>query len=260
MKKIYFLPLLLSVFMLSSLDSKGQLAASDPEDNLIKVNVTAIPLGNFSFQYERRIGEKSTAALGFRFMPEGDLPLKSVFQGLLDEDDELRDRMDHFKTGNFAITPEYRYYTGGEAFRGFYLAPFVRYAQHSASLPYDYEYEYPVDETTTETRQRTIDLDGQIKTFTGGLMIGAQWKLSKLVYLDWWILGPQYGVANGKIDGVQQGGMAPHEQEGLREQLADLEDIPLLDVESTVTAEGAKVDFSGPWAGVRAGLSIGFRF
>src|SRR5690606_27579315 len=139
--------------------------------NLLKVNVTALPLRNFSFQYERPISQKTSVALGLRLMPNGGAPLESVIEGFFDEGDDVRDQIGNLKLSNFAITPEFRYYTGGEALRGFYLAPFLRYATYSASLPYEYEYEHPIDGPI----ENTIELDGRIGTFTGGLMIGAQW-------------------------------------------------------------------------------------
>src|SRR5690606_3365476 len=104
----------------------------------------------------------------------------------------------------------------------------------------------------------TIGLDGKITGLTGGLMIGAQWKLSKLVYLDWWILGVHYGTSDGEINGRKS--LSPMEQDAIRDELENLEDLPLVDVTTTVDGQGAKAKFSGPWGGLRAGLSIGFRF
>lgn len=254
MKKLYLFTLSFLSLMIYSADVQAQATLEDSTRNLVKVNVTALPLRNFSFQYERPVSQKTSVALGIRFMPNGGAPLQSVIEGFFDEDDNVGDQVGNLKLSNFAITPEFRYYTGGEALRGFYVAPFLRYATYSASLPYEYEYEHPIDGTV----ENMIDLDGRIGTFTGGIMIGAQWKLSKLVYLDWWILGPQYGTASGKIDGRQN--LSPEEQAALRDELAELEDLPLVDVTSEVNSEGAKIDFSGPWAGIRAGLAIGFRF
>ncbi len=220
--------------------------------NLLKINLTAIPLNNYSLMYERKIGRKTSLAVGYRFMKEGGLPLKSNFKTLID-DEELFDRLDQFQTGNTAITPEIRFYMGKGVFRGFYLAPFARFSKYTAKLPFDFEYD-----DANGKKEATIPLEGDLKTITGGLQIGAQWKLSKLIYLDWWILGPQYGTSEGSIKGAMP--LSDEMQDALREQLTDLEDIPLVKVKSEVTDKGAKVDFSGPWAGVRAGIALGIRF
>lgn len=225
---------------------------SNSELNLIKINAAALPIGNFSFQYERAVAKKISVALGFRLMPEGNLPLKSSIKKLID-DDEAWTHFENLKTGNFAITPEVRFYMGQHVFKGFYIAPFARIASYTAKMPYEFEYEHPIDGTIEDS----IPLDGKISTFTGGVMFGAQWKLSKLVYLDWWILGPHYGTSSGDIKGTKS--LSSEEQIGLRYALGDLDDLPFVD-KYEVNSTGAKVDIKGPWGGVRAGLALGFRF
>ena len=102
-----------------------------------------------------------------------------------------------------------------------------------------------------------MPLTGSMNTYTAGIMIGSQLQLSKKFYLDWWILGPNFVASKGQIDGTKN--LSSFEQEDLREQLADL-DIPLSDYTYDVTDSGSILDFDGGWAGVRAGLAIGFRF
>jgi len=157
-------------------------------------------------------------------------------------------QLDQFETSNTAITPEIRFYLGKRAMRGFYLAPFARYSTYQASLPF----EFNVNGTT-----QTMPLSGKLNTLTGGLLIGAQWKLGGRVYLDWWMLGPQYGSADGKLDGKRS--LSADEQRELRLELQDLQ-IPFAETTTTVDANGARLDIKGPWAGVRAGLNLGIRF
>ncbi|TKC58580.1 DUF3575 domain-containing protein [Pedobacter hiemivivus] len=234
-----------------------QEASSEVEGkNLVKWNFAAMALKNYSFQYERAIAKKISVGLGVRFAPKSGVPFKSQFEKLIDDEDTWNSIKD-FKTGNFAITPEVRFYMGQSVFRGFYVAPFARYAKYSVEGPFNYD--VTVNVSGTDVNQKgVIPLSGDIKTFTGGLLLGAQWKLSKLVYLDWWIIGASYGTSSGSISGKKT--LNSDEQKALKEQLEDLEDLPLVKVKSEVNSEGAKVDFDGPWANLRAGLSIGFRF
>ena len=102
-----------------------------------------------------------------------------------------------------------------------------------------------------------IPMSGKLTAITGGLMIGAQFKLSKSLSLDWWILGPNYGTSTGDLSGKKI--MDATEQQDLRDELADL-DIPLTKFTYNVNGTGATMNFKGPWAGLRAGISIGFRF
>jgi len=53
--------------------------------NLFKVNLTAIPLKNYSFIYERAIGKKIAVGLGFRLMPKGNIPLLSKLESTIND-------------------------------------------------------------------------------------------------------------------------------------------------------------------------------
>jgi hypothetical protein len=75
--------------------------------------------------------------------------------------------------------------------------------------------------------------------------------------LDWSILGPQYGSSKGFLEGSKT--LSAHEQQALREELEGLE-IPFADTEVTVSNSGVRADITGPWAGVRASIGLGFKF
>lgn len=223
-------------------------AASTPvSKNLLKVNLLSLPLNNFSFEYERVIARKITLGVGYRFMPESGVPLKTTVYDLID-DPETTNQLDQFKTSNSAITPQIRFYMGKQALHGFYLAPFARFSTYKASMPFEFE---------VNGTNETIPLSGKLSTVTGGVLIGAQWKLGGRVYLDWWMLGPQYGSSEGSLSG--QKSLTTEEQAELRKELGDL-DVPFADTKTTVDANGARMDITGPWAGVRAGLCLGIRF
>lgn len=254
MNKLFLsLFLFLSIGVVNAQNTDTDRSKSEPENNLVpgknllKINLLSLPLNNFSFEYERVIGRKTSAGLGLRFMPTSGIPLKSVISDLIN-DPETERQLDQFKTGNFAFTPEIRFYMGKEALRGFYLAPFARFSNYTVEGPLEFDVN-----TTTET----IPLTGKLNTVTGGLLIGAQWKLGGRVYLDWWMLGPQYGSASGNLTGKKS--LSTEEQQELRNELENLK-IPFVKTKTTVDANGARLDITGPWAGVRAGLCLGIRF
>lgn len=231
-------------------------AAENTGKNLFKVNVPAVLLNNYSFEYERAVGKKISAGLGFRFMPKSGIPFKGTVENLIDDDETWNDIKD-LRTSNFAFTPEVKFYFGQSVFRGFYIAPFAKIASYKADLP---NFKYDVDVTAggqSQTYTETIPLSGTLNTVTGGVLFGAQWKLSKLLYLDWWILGPQFGHANGDISGKKE--LNQYEQQALRDELNDL-DIPMVDTETHVDEHGGRLDMKGPWAGLRAGVNLGVRF
>lgn len=232
----------------------AQLSDSTQQNkNVIKINLLSLPFNNLHLQYERQIAKKTSVALGLRFMPKGNIPLKSTVLDLIDDPDATK-HLTNLKTGNFAITPEIRFYLGKAALKGFYIAPFARYSRYTASLPFD----FTVDDGMGNEYSEVIPLEGSLTTITGGLQLGSQFRLGKMVTLDWWILGPQYGGSKGNIAGRKN--LSPEEQQELREQLEDITDLPLVKVTTKVDGNGANVDIKGPWAGVRAGLALGIRF
>jgi len=247
-RKFLSLTLFVSIFSGQILFAQDTNSVNTNEKNIVKMNVAALALKTYSFQYERAVGEKISVAMGFRVMPKSTPPLKSKIEDLIDND-ETWSHIKDFKTGNFAITPEVRFFLGKSVFKGFYVAPFVSYAKYDFDIPFEYSY---------LTYSTTIPLSGSVNTFTGGIKIGAQWSLSKLVFLDWWIIGPNYGTSSGTISGAKE--MIPIEQDYVRNELKDLDDIPLIKTTSTVDDHGVKIKVDGPWAGVRAGLNVGFRF
>jgi len=219
-----------------------------PGKNIIKLNLPALALKNISVQYERAVARKITLATTVRFMPEGSIPLKNAVIDLADDVDFKR-QINNLSIGNVAVIPEVRFYLGKKgAFRGFYVAPFASIARYNAKLLFEYD-----DAGTT----KNIPLDGSVNTITGGIMFGAQWKLSKRLYLDWWILGPNYGSSKGDIIGRKS--LTPSEQQSVRDELAGFE-VPLTEFTYVVDANGATVNFNGPWAGVRSGICLGIRF
>ncbi len=226
--------------------SSGYVQDYDPPNEL-KINLLAISFKTISFEYEKQVSRKTTVSFGFRGMPKSSLPFKNSFKNAI-SDTSTGNQLDNFKTGNVALISSIRFYAGHRgAMHGFYIAPFLEYAHYTANLLYKY---YDGD-------YKTIPLSGSMNGFTGGIMLGAQWNLSGSIAIDWWILGPHYGISKGSISGKKS--LSSTEQDALKFELDNL-DIPLTKTTNTVDANGATVDFSGPWGGIRSGLCIGIRF
>jgi len=235
----------------SSLLSNGTTIKSNPvqKKNIIKVNLSALLLKNFSFQYERAIGQRISAAVNVRTMPLGTLPFLPTIEDIV-EDPGIP--VNQIRLGNFGVTPEVRFYVGKRgALRGFYLAPFASYNNYKTNLPIKYDND-----------TRTGIFKGNITTLTGGLLLGAQWNLSKTLSLDWWIAGPNYGGANGDLNLVSA--LSPSEQTSLRNAIEDIknDDGGGKIIETyTVNSNGANIKVNGPWGGLRGlGINLGIRF
>jgi hypothetical protein len=214
--------------------------------NVIKINLSALLMRNISVQYERKISPKMALALDIHLLPFGKLPYQSVVSDIVDVSNIDFTRAN---IGAFGIIPELRFYPGKKgALRGFYFGPFVSYSRYKTDLPINYS-------------SKTGIFNGDISTITGGLQIGIQSKLSKKIYLDIWIIGPNYGGSSGNL--VFKGNLDEVEQSALRFSIQDVKDnFPIKFIKSyKVDQNGGDINVKGPWAGLRgAGINLGFRF
>ena len=90
-------------------------------------------------------------------------------------------------------------------------------------------------------------------------MLGAQWALGRHMCLDWWILGPHFGVSSGDMTSLSSGPLSEVDQQAIADDLNGI-DIPMFSQTVNVTADKVSMIFDGPWGGIRAGLSIGVKF
>lgn len=227
--------------------------AQKTKSNLVKVNLAGLALGNYGLQYERVLNKRWSFALGYRFQPKSKLPLTGLISS--GNNAEADEAINSVRLSNYAITPEFRFYLGKKGYgRGFYFAPFYRLASFSATgVNVDYT------SSTPGGTPGSIDLQGTIKGNSVGLLMGSQWKLGKSVALDWFILGPHYGAGTGILSGKSSVALGTQEQASLSDVLASI-DVPFVDETYSVSSTGASINFKGPWAGIRAGLSLGIAF
>jgi hypothetical protein len=223
-------------------------AVAGEKKNILKLNLSALVFKNISMQYERKTGKRTSLSLNVHFIPFGKLPFNSLVEKIIDDPSV---KVEDFRLGNFGFTPEFRYYVGKKgALHGFYLGGFVSFNQYKSDFPVNY---------SNDTR--TGIFSGTLKSTTVGLQLGAQWKLGKSVYLDWWILGPNYGTASGDLSAITA--LSAEDQADLTNEIESLkQDLPLNVIKSyTVNANGATIVAKGPWAGLRGlGFNLGFRF
>lgn len=218
------------------------------KSNVIKINLPALLFKNISVQYERKVGKKMSAAVNVHTIPFGQLPFQSTFKNVGGSSDV---QYSQFKLGSFGVVPEFRFYVGKKgALRGFYIGPFISYNSYKIDLPINYS-----------NNTKTGIFEGKLNATTGGLQLGTQFKLGKNMVLDWWILGPNYGSANGTL--TFSGTLTSSEQVDLKTQLEELKnDAPLNTIKSyTVSGTGATIVAKGPWGGLRGGgFNLGIKF
>ena len=216
--------------------------------NIVKINLPALAFKNISVEYERQVGKKSSVSINVHTIPFGTLPFQSTFKNISNNSNVQYDK---FKFGSFGVVPEFRYYVGRKgALHGFYIGPFVSISNYKMNLPINYN------------NTKTGIFDGKLNAITVGLQLGKQFRLGNSLTLDWWILGPNYGSANGTLN-FTGASLTTSDQSDLTTQLEDLKNkAPLNAIKSySVSSTGASVVVKGPWGGLRGlGFSLGFRF
>lgn len=224
-----------------------------PKNNF-KISLTSLAFKNIQLQYERSVSKRIGIVLGYSFIPSGALPFQKTINDFASDNQDTQGIFENATLGYTAITPEVRFYLGKGYGKGFYIAPFYRNVKYDIS-----NINFTFDTSQVGATQENLAVGGKLTANSFGLQLGAQFNLGKHFILDWWIVGPHYGTSDGNFQGVTNRDLTVGEQEELRNQLEDIE-LPLSDVTSTVTARGATIKVSGPWGGIRSGLSFGYRF
>lgn len=259
MKKFYFTSLFLTCAALTLGFLKPVHAQEEYSSNVVKVNLTSMAFRNFQVQYERMVTPKISIALSGRLMPEGKIPLLKIAESYIDDPVSFR-HLNNMEISGKSIQPEVRFYLGkNEGPRGFYVAPYVTWSNYPVKykdfeITLEQEFQGQVYQET-----KKFDIKGDISGVSGGILLGSQWNLGKLVTLDWWIIGASYGSSNGNLNTEFGETLAPEWQSEVEQRLQEI-DIPKFDMDITVNDRGASSTLTGPWANLRMGLSLGIRF
>ena len=211
------------------------------ENNIFKLNIGSLLTKTISVEYERIVSSNTSFAVSFGLTNKSKIPFSSILGNSFDQADALT-------MSKFSIVPSYRYYLSKEAFRGFYVAPFLKVAGSSIAIDYNFDNGGSV---------KTIPISGSIIGINGGVLIGAQYALGNSFSVDFSIFGPHYGFSTGRLVGAIP--LNINEQNALQKDLDNL-DLPIIKTTNTVTNNGASIKIKGPWMGVQSNIGIGYKF
>ncbi|MBC7851052.1 MAG: DUF3575 domain-containing protein [Chitinophagaceae bacterium] len=231
--------------------------------NLVKMNVTALLLNNYSFSYERLLTRKISFTAGYRIMPKttiGEISLLNKVYEKIDEDyvDGSKEfvgvDLNQLEVKSSAITAEFRFYTGKKpGARGFYFSLYGKYADFKSNYNLDFE---------SSNGNVMIPMSADNKAFAGGFSFGVQWQIAKRVAIDLTILGAHYGTLKGDIVSTKDlSGLSPADKQDLQDQLDEMLDFgDRTYITSSVSNQGITGTMKGPFAGLKTGISIGIAF
>ena len=240
------------------IDSKERITISDnvdsPKKNNFKISLTSLIFGNYQLQYERSLTKRIGLVVGYSFIPKGAVPFRTQLNDLTADNADTQGIFENAELGYKAFTPEIRFYLGKGYGKGFYVAPFYRNVQYDIN-----NVNFTFSSDVAGVTEQNLAMGGKLSANSFGLQLGAQFNLGKHIILDWWIVGPHYGTSKGDFVGITDRNLTTFEQQELKKELDNIE-LPLSDIKSEVNARGAKINVSGPWGGVRSGISLGYRF
>ena len=226
-------------------------------NNIIKGNLTSFALKNYQLTYERSLNHFMSVSASYRYMPKGSLPLQAIAKKYIDNP---AINFDLFQMGNNALTFESRFYLGLQKMSGFYIAPYLRFADFDLGVPIAYTYTPEGSFIAPTPITKTADLNGVIKSTSYGAYIGLQKQLLTKLVLDIWFIGGHFGSSNGSLNFIAPEKLPTPAIDALQKVLDDTKVNPF-EIKSKVNQNGATADMKGPWAGFRGlGISLGLRF
>ena len=209
--------------------------------NIVKLNLLPLGIKNISLNYERILADRQTASLTVNTFIPGTAP--SFLSDLVSSESPDTDDF-----SGFSVTGDYRFYGNQKgAPRGFYYAPFARYAN----------YKYSFD-TTIENNFSNANT--ALTTYGVGIQIGTQWVIKDRFVIDWGILGvsiQQYNLTSTftSMEDINFGEI----QESIE---ADIEDSGLFRtaIEFNSGDDFLQANLPFLFGGLRSYLSVGIQF
>lgn len=209
--------------------------------NMVKLNLPNLALGNLTLNYERLLSARNSVALNVGYIrPQKPVSVLNDFVNA--------DEVEPGEFSGLTATLEYRIYGKKKgAGRGFYYAPYLRYASHKLDFQSDIEGNF----SNVNTELSAVGL---------GAQIGAQWLIKDRIVIDWGILGLAAQWYNFKSTFTAVGDDINFDE--IRAELeTDFDDSVLsnkLEFTSDENSLQAKMPFL--FGGARAYLSVGYKF
>jgi len=225
--------------------------------NIFRWNIGSLALKNYHFTYERSLTKHLSLSVSYRTMPMGSLPYQDQLAKQIKSNDV---DFGNFQIGNSAWTFEGRLYLGMGRMKGFYLAPYLRFASFDLAAPVKYTYTSTVaGPTFGQSYSKTANFTGNIKSTSPGLMFGWQFTLVGKLVMDLQIIGAHYGSGSGVLSFAAP--LTNDEVNALQSSINDIGNkTSPFKLTGTANSNGAVLNESGPWFGIRSNIGIGLRF
>lgn len=204
-KRTLLLALLFTLTMNYALGQKGE------KDHVVTWTPTSLLGTKFNLGYEYTVTDKIGIKVGFGWSLVGGSNISTSFNDNINTNNS-NITLDPKFTG-FDITPELRFYTGGQAAEKFYIGPFIRYYKYALS-----EISYEFTDGDGEDRDGNGSFD--LSALGGGVILGGQWISDKGFVFG---INTGLGFGSGKFDGEVKdiSDISPEEYKDLEQDILD---------------------------------------
>jgi hypothetical protein len=241
--------------------------AQEDRDKVIKLNLSAAVLGGATLQYEKVLGEHFSLAIGGGYRPKAHIPYAKELEKYVDYADNRIDyisfqnvRKTESKIAMYHVTPELRFYFGNKgAPIGTYLAIFGKYNNIHGDVPVFVDTDYKGVPVRLE-----LPVDTKINTYSGGLMLGKQFRVGNRFTFDVYAIGAHFGRA--KVHGQSNQNLEGFDDDfrtRLRNKILDTFKINEDYLSLVVDNQGVRIDNARPlnYLNLRGlGFNLGYRF
>lgn len=222
------------------------------QQNIAKIGVGSMFNGTLNLEYERLLTEKTSVfgEIGYQFPIDVPSQLVNFTESTGSANNLI---INDGKYKNFYFAAEYRIYTGGEAGRGFFVAPYLKFSNYS----FEVNGTYNNDVNGFINIPATVDL-GYFSASVGG-QLGYQWIIKDKVTINWSFLG--LGVGINRLSAgftADDNDVFESWEQDINDFLANFPGNYQLSSDNVTRTIDAAGTVTLP--AVRASLSIGYRF
>ncbi len=265
MKKIEFkrtIFFLVMIFMIQSTYLNAQSLIGG--NNIIKTSLTDLPFNNYSITYERALGRLFSISFSYKFSPEQKIPILSNLSNLVNYSPDNDINIFNLSYSSHTTQLQGRFYIGLGKMKGFYVAPYFRYANFNIQQPVNFKYDISVPDAAPISLDTNDLVSGQADAYTFGAAIGYQWQILNKIVIDFSIIGGGYGQINANFESRNT---YPTNTDGLQSLFNELNqklsNLNGYTVKNEIDNNTSKVNtrIAGPWYSlVVLNLSVGIRF
>ncbi|KKK97001.1 hypothetical protein LCGC14_2657130, partial [marine sediment metagenome] len=218
-------------------------------NNIPKINVIALGVGNISLLYERAIYKKLSATMGIGYKFGGTSPALFTPD---DGNNSMKIQLSPIKA--ITLTPEFRYYLGRvkkDAPGGFYSGLYFRYSNFWTDAYFEH--------TASDNSISRINSDLSLTEFGFGVQLGYQLIIKDRFTIDFMFLGPRLSFFT--ITNEFSGEVTEEFRQDFEKVVQDVIDRLGSDYNFSVgDVEGNTLKGKMRIPGLRFGVSVGYAF